>query len=45
MRTGITRLSKKAWYAAGGLSNPALFRKSDKRGRWHYFRDNARGKA
>lgn len=44
MRNGHEKISKKAWYAAGGLSNANLFRKANKRGAWSYYRvfDNGR---
>lgn len=32
------RVSKKDWYAAGGLANPQCFRKADTRGAWRYYR-------
>ena len=32
-----TRISKKEWYARGGLANPALWRRQVKSGAWHYF--------
>lgn len=38
MRTNIERVSRRQWYAAGGLKNSALFRRSDGRC-WHYYVD------
>lgn len=38
MKNGRERMSKKAWYEAGGFANSALFRKADSRGRWTYWR-------
>lgn len=45
MTTGIERMTKKAWYAAGGFRNPALFRRQAKGGAWRYFRDTTRSGA
>jgi len=35
----IIRITKKEFYRAGGLSNPALFRKQ-KNGVWYYYKFN-----
>ena len=38
MRLGTyTRITKREWYALGGLANSKLFRKADKRGHWRYY--------
>lgn len=42
MRAGIEKLTKRAWYAAGGFRNPALFRRATRSGAWQYFRDTTR---
>lgn len=42
MRNGVQKITKRDFYALGGLSNPALFRKADKRGAWRYYRDTTR---
>lgn len=39
MQNGIQKINKREWYNRGGFANPALFRKADGRGRWHYFID------
>lgn len=31
------RITKREWYALGGLANTKLFRKADKRGAWRYY--------
>lgn len=38
MRSGVEKISKREFYALGGFSNPSLFRKADKYGRWQYYR-------
>ena len=40
MRNGIEKISKRLFYSLGGFSNPALFRKADRRGVWSYFWDH-----
>lgn len=42
MRAGIEKMTKRAWYAAGGFRNPALFRRAARSGAWQYFRDATR---
>lgn len=32
------RLTKREWYALGGLAEPGLFRKQSKGGAWRYYR-------
>lgn len=34
---GHTRISKKEWYARGGLANSALWRRQVKSGAWQYY--------
>lgn len=36
---GVERISKRQFYALGGLSHPGLFRKM-RGGAWAYFKDN-----
>ena len=38
-RIGVQKISKREFYKLGAFSNPALFRKADKRGRWSHFID------
>ena len=38
MKTGREKMTRAAWYVAGGFKNSALFRKADKRGTWSYYR-------
>jgi hypothetical protein len=37
MRRNVEKISKRDWYARGGLSNPRLFRKANARGVWAYY--------
>lgn len=39
MRNNSLKLSKRAWYAAGGFSNPRLYRRM-RGGSWQYFYRN-----
>lgn len=36
--TDTEKLSRRAWYAEGGLSNPNLYRIARKNGTWQYFK-------
>lgn len=36
-RLDSIRISKKEWYARGGLANSALWRRQEKRGAWQYY--------
>lgn len=36
-RAGVMRITKREWYALGGFTNSALFRKADKYGHWYYY--------
>jgi hypothetical protein len=36
MKNGYTKLSRRVWYAIGGLSNPNCWRRQTKRG-WEYY--------
>ena len=31
------RITKQEWYSLGGLANPKLFRRQNKRGYWEYY--------
>lgn len=42
MKTGVEKITKVEFYKLGGFSNPALFRKADKRGTWAYYKDTTR---
>lgn len=42
MRAGVEKITRRQFYALGGFSNPALFRKANKRGAWSYYRDTTR---
>jgi hypothetical protein len=35
-----TQITKQEFYNSGGLSNPHLFRKATKSGKWKYYKSN-----
>jgi hypothetical protein len=35
----VKRITKLQWYAAGGLSNPKLYRRMSASGVWLYYRE------
>lgn len=37
MRVGSERVTKREWYALGGLANSKLWRRADRKGIWRYY--------